>query len=101
MGEREKKIDLRLAGILRHERHFLWKSAEIWAMFLACTKYSTFRKDKGSNMFFWTAQGTFSFVCSSYLQSLDMDFCSLDFGIMDVNMAGLTEIGFIPEKIWL
>jgi hypothetical protein len=30
-----------------------------------------------------------------------MDFCSLDFGIMDVNMAGLMAIGFIPEEIWL
>ena len=56
---------------------------------------------KTSNIFVWTAQGTFSFDCDSYPQSLAMDLCSLDFGIMDVNMAGLMAIGFIPEEIWL
>jgi hypothetical protein len=70
-------------------------------MFLACTNHSRFGKDKGSNIFVWAAQGTFSFVCSYYRQSLDMDFCSLDFGIMDVNMAELRAISFIPERIWL
>jgi hypothetical protein len=73
----------------------------MYAMYLTCTNHITFGKDRGSNSFIWTAKGTFSFVCSSYLQSLDTDFCSLDFGIMDVNMAGLTAIGFIPEEIWL
>jgi hypothetical protein len=99
---KKAEVDLRLAGILGHNGHYLRKSlSEICAMFLVCKNHSTFRKVKGSNTFVWTAQGTFNFICSPFLQSLDLDFCSLYFGIMDVNMARLTAIGFIPEKIWL
>jgi len=96
---KKAKVNLRLAGIWGYEGHFLNFLREICALFLACTNRSPFGKDKSSNNIVWTAQGTFSFVCASYVQSLGVDFCSLDFGIMDVNMAGLTAIGSIPEKI--
>jgi hypothetical protein len=71
-------------------------------MFLAsCTAQVTVfsAKDKGFNLFVWTAQETLNLICSSYLQALDVHFCFLEVGIMAVKIAGFKESGFIPEKI--